>query len=284
MRPSKNVHILARLRHELGDLRQQDVAERIGIKADTLHRIETGRRNLTYKLAERIGDTFGVDPRCLTENNLERGLRTRDGHKWTAKTRREIQNRLKRWGDLEPFVRQSQKTLHGALLYQYLEISQLIRRLPNPSDQLYRWSQLFRLAKAVLAYSEPATKTWTGTEYFCHDKLETIVDDVQSILSEARIIKRLEKRAKHNRQARDPKLEIKLAYAGIFGFDKRGLIANKLIEELSVSEFENMQISDFDDLVNERCKKEGVPIPERFDPFEAMRNYCAHVTRHSARK
>jgi plasmid maintenance system antidote protein VapI len=274
MRPSKNVHLLAILREKL-NLSQKCVAAAIQIHPSSVRNIELGRRKLTPAMAERLGDAYDVDPKCLMGNNLKNGLRTRDGRRWTKKTPLEIQNRLKRWGNLEPYARQAQRGWQGVLLQQYLEISHLIRQLPNPDVQLIRWSFLFMLTKGALIHAEPATEKMTGQDYACHDRLETVLDDVQAVLSEIRVMKRIEKRAKSNGQNRDPKLEIKLAYIGRFGgFTERGLIAAKLIDELSVSELENMQPSDFDDLVNEiRCKKAGIPIPKPFDPFEVMQNY-----------
>jgi transcriptional regulator with XRE-family HTH domain len=284
MRPSKNVHLLARLRAELG-LSQEDVGNKIGVNERTIRRIELGSQKLTAALAERIGDSYDVDPDCLMKNDLEKGLRTREGGRWTRKIRLEIKNRLQRWGDLEPYARQEQRGLHAVLLDEYLQISHLIRQLPSPSETLFRWSFLFMLAKGALIHAEPETEKLSGKDYFCNDRLETVLDDVQAVLSEIRVIKRVEKRAKSKRQNGDPKLQIKLAYIGRFGgFNECGLIATKLVDELSISELKNMQLSDFDDLVRERCKKEGVPIPKRFDPFKAMQNYLDYfATKRPAR-
>jgi len=156
----------------------------------------------------------------------------------------------------------------------------------NPDEQLIRCSLLFTVAKGALIHAEPETEQWTGKDYSCHDRLQTILDDVQAVLSEIRIMKRIEKRAKRSGQNRDPKLEIKLAYIGRFGgFNECGLIATKLIDELSESELLDMQLSDFDDRVFKRCKKEGVPIPKRFNPFEVMQNYLDSARpRRSAKK
>jgi transcriptional regulator with XRE-family HTH domain len=285
MRPSKNMHLLALLRNGL-KLAQSDVAAKIGVHETTIQRIETGTRKLTRTLAERIGDAYDVDPDCLLANNLSRGLYTTDGQRWTAKTRREVKARLARWGNLEPYVRRTQRGRQGVLLQQYLEISHLIHQLPNPDVQLIRWSSLFMLAKGALVLTEPATENWTGKDYSCHDRLETVLDDVQAVLSEIRFIKRIEKRARRDGQNRDPKLEIKLAYIGRFGgFTECGLIVAGLIEELSESELLDMRLSDFDKLAKERCKKAGVPVPKRFDPFEAMRNYLDSVRpKRSAKK
>jgi plasmid maintenance system antidote protein VapI len=273
MRRSKNVHLLAILRKEL-DLSQKCVATTIQIHPSSVRNIELGRRQLTRTLAERIGNAYNVDPECLMANNLEKGLRARDGRRWTKTIKDEIQNRLKRWGDLEPYARQAQRGLHAALLYQYLEISHLIRRMPNPGEQLDRWSALYRLAVAALLWAEPDWKHATRGDVRTDAKLEVVLDDIQAIFSEIRVIKRLEKQAKHNRQTRDPKFELKLACAGLFGFDRRGLIAAKLIDEISLSELESLpDFTSVFDLVNERCKKEGIPIPELFDPFKAMQNY-----------
>jgi transcriptional regulator with XRE-family HTH domain len=283
MRPSKDVHLLARLRAELG-LSQADVGKKIGVAERTIRRIELGTQRLTAALAERIGDHYDVAPNCLMENDLEKGLHTRDGQRWTKKTRLEIHNRLRQWGDLEPYARQAQRGLDASLLYQYREIRDLIRRMPNPGEQLYRWSLLHNMAVAVLLRAEPAWKNTTWRDILTDAKLETVLDDVQAILSEIRVIKRIEKRAKNNQQNGDPKLEIKLAYTGVFGFDERGLIATKVIDEVSISELESMQYSDVIDLVNKRCKKEGVPIPEPFDALKAMQNYLDSATKRPAKK
>jgi transcriptional regulator with XRE-family HTH domain len=273
MRPSKNVHLLARLRNEL-DLSQADVGAKIGVTERTIRRIELGSQKLTAALAERIGDSYDIDPDCLMKNDLEKGLRTRDGRPWDAKTRLQIRTRLLRWGELEPKARQAERGWHAVLLFQYLQIAHLIRVLPDRERQLNRWSLLFNLAKGAWVEAEPATRNLGGGEYFCHDRLETVLDDVQAVLSEIRVIKRIEKRARNNGQNKDPKLEMKLAYIGFFGFNERGLIATRLIDELPVAQFMSMTLPDFTKLLNERCRKEGVPIPPPFDPIEAMRKYC----------
>jgi plasmid maintenance system antidote protein VapI len=274
MRPSKNEHLLAILRKELGEhVTQAYLAEKIRVHPTTIRRIELGKRKLTRTLAERIGDAFDVDPQCLMENDLEKGLRTRDGRRWTSKTRLEIQNRLRRWGDLEPYARRAQRGLQSVLLHQYLDISHLIRQLPNPDVQLFRWALLYMLAKGALIHAEPATEKLSGKDYSCHDPLETVLDDVQAVLSEIRVIRRVEKR-----QAKQPdqseRTQYKKMLADFFGWDDRGLIAWDLFNELGQPAFDKMSFyGDFVDLVNKRCKKQGIPIPKPFDPFEAMQNY-----------
>src|ERR1700740_2914615 len=145
MRPSKNIHLLARMRKELGELTQEDIAKKIGVHVRKIRRIELGAQKLSRILAERISDIFEVDPDCLMKNDLVKGLRTRNGEKWTPKLRLEIQNRLKRWGDLEPDVRRAQRSRCAVLFRQYLEISNLIQQLPNPGEQLQKWQMLFQI-------------------------------------------------------------------------------------------------------------------------------------------
>ena len=105
-RPSKNVHVLALLRRELG-LKQQDIASRVGVNVRTIRRIELGTQNLTWTMAERLGDSYGVDPVCLITNDMANGLKTHDGRPWTRRTRLVTRNRLMRWGDLELHARQA---------------------------------------------------------------------------------------------------------------------------------------------------------------------------------
>ncbi len=282
MRPSKNLHLLARLRHELGSLASQDyVAQRINVHPKTIQRIETGRRKLTRLMAERLGDAFDVDPLCLMENNLETGLRNREGRRWTAKNRREIQNRLRRWGDLEPYARQAQRGVSAALLYQYLKISHIIRKLPEPEDRLIDWVRLFDLAISALIYSQPKTRQWSRNDFRPKGTLETVFDDLQAIWSDQRLIKRIEKRQTKQQKEDNDTLELKRTYAEMLGWNERGLIAAQLIEE--TKEDEEMTNLEFIDLVQERCLKEGVSWPERFDPFEAIvawqEDFKKHVRR-----
>jgi len=149
----------------------------------------------TRGLAERIGDAYDVDPDCLLANSLSRGLYTSDGQRWTKETWREVKAQLARWGDLEPYARQRQRAITAGLLGQYLRIAHLIRQLPDPSEQMSRWEMLFQLAIGALIHAEQRTKKLTGQDYFCHDRLETVLDDVQAVLSEIRLIRRVEKTA-----------------------------------------------------------------------------------------
>lgn len=268
MRPSKNLHLLTQLRHELG-YRQTEVAERIGVKPDTIHRIETGRRKLTRRLAEKISDAFDVDPDCLIENDLARGLRTREGRPWTKKTRFEIQDRFKRWGNLEPYARAAQRGIAASLLYEYLEISHLIRSLPQPEYGLVDWAGLFHLAKSALIYSQPAARNSYKTPHPL-PSLDTILDDIQAIQSDLRLIKRIEKRAPKKQLPReDESYWRKLSLARHFGWNERGLVAAQLDEELG-EQSAKMPFRQFAKLVNHHCEEEGIPVPEFLDPYEAI--------------
>jgi plasmid maintenance system antidote protein VapI len=147
--------LLAVLRDKLGDLQQDDIARRLGIHPRTVQNIELGKRKLTRAMAERIGDTFDVDPECLIANDLAKGLKTRDGRAWTAKVRLEIRDRLLRWGELEPYARQGQRRISASLLRQYLQISHLIGILPDSEQRFKEWTALFELAYGALLWSQP---------------------------------------------------------------------------------------------------------------------------------
>jgi hypothetical protein len=122
----------------------------------------------------------------------------------------------------------------AALFYEYLDISHLIRSLPNPQWQLIRWIMLFDLARSALIYNEPAVRKggWKGPDLRRHNgTLETVLDDVQAILADMRVIKRIEKR-RSKEQKEDGKRSLKRSYADFFGWDDRGLVAAKLVDEL----------------------------------------------------
>ena len=85
-----------------------------------------------------------------------------------------IKARLARWGDLEPYARQRQRAITAGLLGQYLRIAHLIRKLPDPSEQMSRWEMLFQLAIGALIHAEQRTEKLTGQDYFCHDRLESL--------------------------------------------------------------------------------------------------------------
>lgn len=276
MRPSKNVHLLAVLRKELGEnVSQTYLAEKIHIHPTTVRRIELGKRKLTRTLAERIGDTFDVDPQCLMENNLEKGLRTRNGRRWTSKTRLEIRDRLQRWGDLEPYARHVQRDISAALLHQYLLIAHVIRKMPEPERQLYRWTQLFYLAWSALANSEPAMAgmRWQDIMTDSRLSLDQVFDDLQAIRSDRQLIARIEKRKPRKQDDVNWKQAFKLYMIARLGWTDRGKVGLDIIDELSKldpEKAESMTIGQWLHLIYERCKKLGVPLEEPFDPFEAI--------------
>jgi hypothetical protein len=206
-------------------------------------------------------------------NNLEGGLRTRNGRRWTTKIRLEILNRLKRWGDLEQYAREAQQGISVVLLHQYLEISHLLRKLPEPEDALINWSLLFSVAKGALLYSEDATtKEWTVADLRPGGDLDTVLDDLQAIFSEMRLIKRIEKRAakQQQKQSKDGGFKLKLAEVRFFGWNDRGLMAVKLIEELGAEKVEKLTLREFTALVRDRCLREGISWPKPFDACKAI--------------
>ena len=56
------------------------------------------------------------------KNDLAKGLRTRDGRRWTAQTRLAVKARLARWGDLADYARQHQRAIIAGLLRQTCEV------------------------------------------------------------------------------------------------------------------------------------------------------------------
>jgi transcriptional regulator with XRE-family HTH domain len=285
MRPSKNVHLLALLRKELR-LQQSDVAVKIGVSVRTIRRIELGSQKLTSRLAEVLGDAYDVDPSSLIENNLEKGLRTRDGRRWTAKVRLEIRDRLRRWGDLEPYVRQAQRGISAALLYQYLQIANILRKLPDPEDRLVDWVKLFDLSLSALLHSQPTAEHWTAMDELDPKmSLETVFDDLQAIWSDQQLVRRTEKRQSKHNEKDGLEYRAKRTYAGLLGWNERGLVATKLIEELGIEKVVQMRHREFIRLVQKRCQKEGVRWPKAFDPFQAIVNWHEEeVKTTSARK
>lgn len=272
-RPSKNIHLLAILRQKL-NLQQSELAAKVGVSARTIRKAELGTQKLSYRLAESIGDAFDLDPQSLIRNDLSKGLHTRDGRRWTTKTRLEIQNRLKRWGDLEPYARQSQRGISAALLYQYLQIAALIRDLPEPEYRLMEWGQLFNVAQSALFYSQPAAWENRGEGFSSPlGTLDTILDDIQAIRSDLRLVKRIEKRQAKSLEKSNGQYKLQLSFASYFGWNDRGLIAAKMVNELGSEKVKKMSFAQFRDLVHERCRKHGVPVPEKFDAFKALAAY-----------
>jgi plasmid maintenance system antidote protein VapI len=270
VRPSKNIHLLAILRKEI-DKEQKELAAALNVNERTVRRIELKKQKLTQKLAERIGDLYDVDPDCLVRNDLRGGLRTRDGRKWTEKTRDEIRARLARWGDLEVYARKAQRGLSASLLYQYLKISHIIRNLPEPEDRLMEWAQLFHLAESALTGSQPITEEWTIKDFEPDTTLETVLDDLQAIWSDQRLIRRIEKRRIKQQKEKSEWLEMQLALLGLLGgFTPRGAVAKEVLEELGPKRVPEMKIKELRAMVRERCLQEGVPWREAFHPFKAI--------------
>ena len=89
------------------------------------------------------------------------------------------------------------------MLCQYLRISHILRKLPEPEDQLINWVLLFELALGALRHTEPATETWTVQDLEPKEDLELILDDVQAIRTDLRLVKRIEKSHKLKRQSGD---------------------------------------------------------------------------------
>lgn len=266
-RPSKNVHLLATLRQEL-NLHQVELAERVGVSDRTIRKVELGAQKLSYRLAEAIGDTFDLDPQSLIRNDLSKGLITWDGRPWDRKKRREIQARLRRWGDLEPYARQAQRGITAALLYQYLEISDLIRHMPDPEIRLIEWVLLFQLAKNALIFSQPPV--FGPYKEPSSGSLDTVLDDIQAVRSDLRLIQRVEKRQAKQLPEVQEKYRLKFSMARHFGWNDRALVAAKVVEELGGEKTGKMPFVDFVQLVHDRCKAEGVPVPEYFDAFDAV--------------
>jgi transcriptional regulator with XRE-family HTH domain len=278
MRPSKNLHLLCRLRREL-NLSQADVGAKVGVTERTIRRIELGSQKLTAALAERIGDSYDVAPSCLAENNLGTGLRTRNGRRWTAKTRLEIRSRLQRWGELEPYARHVQRDISAVLLHQYLRMANLIRKMPEPERQLYRWTQLFYVAWGALVNSEPAMSglTWGDVEPDPSlGGLDQVFDDLQAVRSDRQLIQRIEKNQPKKQDDLDWKQAFKLYMIVRLGWTDRGKIGLDVIDELTnldPEKAENMKIEEWDDLIYERCKKLSARLEEPFDPFGAIESY-----------
>jgi hypothetical protein len=267
MRPSKNIHLLAILRRDVGKLTQADVAFVAKVSARTIRDIELCAHPMSRPVAENIGYYYDVDPDCLIHNDLSKGLRTLEGRPWNSKTRKDVRSRLKRWGNLAPEARRVQREITSVLLGQYLQIAHLIRKLPDPSWQLTKWSQLFNVAKTALAFSEPATKGWKAVELLCEDKLETVLDDVQAVLADAQLVKRIKKRQPgHSNET----LELKRLYVQFFGWNDRGIVAANLFDELGRERIENMKLFEFALLVQDSCEKAGINWPQPFDPFDAI--------------
>jgi hypothetical protein len=269
MRQSKNIHLLAILRRDLGGLTQADVAFVAKVSTRTIRDVELCAHRMSRPVAENIGYYYDVDPDCLIRNDLSRGLRTLEGRRWSSKTRKDVRSRLKRWGDLAPEARRIQQEITAVLLEQYLLIAHLIRKLPDPSWQLIKWSQLFNVAKTALAFSEPATKGWKAVELLCEDGLEVVLDDTTAVLADVQLVKRIRKRQQPSRS--NETTELKRLYVQLFGWNERGIVAANLFDELGRERIENMKLFEFARLVQDRCEKAGINWPQPFDPFEAIK-------------
>jgi DNA-binding XRE family transcriptional regulator len=83
--PKKRHHVIVELRRII-DQKQINFAPFIGCSVHTLQSVETGRLNLSPRVAQKIADKTGVDPSWLLKNEAGSQIRTRYGEIFSKET------------------------------------------------------------------------------------------------------------------------------------------------------------------------------------------------------
>jgi hypothetical protein len=142
--------------------------------------------------------------------------------------------------------RRFESYIAAALFEQYLQIAFTFRKLPDPEDRLLDRVQLFGLSVSALLHSQPTTEGWTvGEELAQRGTLETIFDDLQAIWNDRQLIIRFEKQEAKRAEKGDKNYLLKRAYAGLFGWNDRGLVAAKLFPNIGFPLFESASVASF---------------------------------------
>jgi transcriptional regulator with XRE-family HTH domain len=148
MRPSVCRHVLVKLRRELNDLRQKELADIVGCSTSTIKRIELGNLKLSRRLARKLSEALGVSMNYLLANDLRKRPVTDSGEPWT----REIYDRLpgRSWRNLDPYERVWKLLYSGMLISRFQEYWGMINCVPNPLEAAWKLSK--KLEKAYVAF------------------------------------------------------------------------------------------------------------------------------------
>lgn len=286
MRPSKNVHIVALLREELG-LTQRAFAAEVGIPYATYQAIEsTGRRRrrLTSAQARRIGDKYNVSENSLLLNDIEGGLKRPDGQPWSpptendkAKLQAEIKRKAKNWGNLAPADLRTRVTAIQVLLGQYDEMSDYFKHasFDNPHETLRQWMWLFILSKrALIKLQDAGGYLRTHWPIPPDDGLNGIIDDIRAV--KTNVATWTTKAARAERVSEELASErIKRSFADRYGWNDSTLVAFELAKEIGFSKAEAMERAEFDSRLNKRLREKGLrPLYREVtvkECFEALR-------------
>jgi transcriptional regulator with XRE-family HTH domain len=140
MRPSKAVHVLAKVRIELGET-QKGFANMCRCHCRTIQQIELGKLRLSRTMAMRISERTGVSVEWLLANDKARGIVDVLDRKWSPD-----KESRKRWAGLRPRIRVYQLLICTKLFEEYLRLRSLIESLPNPGKAMREWESLHREA------------------------------------------------------------------------------------------------------------------------------------------
>ena len=148
MRPSVCRHVLVKIRRELNDLRQKELADIVGRSTSTIKRVELGKLKLSRRLAWKLNEVLGVSVNYLLANDLRKKPVTDSGEPWT----REIYDRLPgtRWRKLDPYERVWKLLYSEMLISRFQEYWGMINRVPNPLEAA--WKLCEKLEKAYVAF------------------------------------------------------------------------------------------------------------------------------------
>jgi transcriptional regulator with XRE-family HTH domain len=274
MRPSKNQHVVALLREQIG-LSQEKFAESVDVKRRTIQDVELCVRPISVAIADKISRKWGVSISCLRQNDLKHGLRDLNGNPWTTASMPGHQRKSS--------ARNSWDTLSEATLHYRIRSTQMLvsqfqdlrdffdHGVCDKQEALLQWHFLFRLC--FLALDKLQTDgTYSRRDH--GDAVESTLGDLHALDKALRTWTKRSKKLEIQMDAKATEAYRNL-YCDRYGWDTRGTEAYELARELGLKEAAQMDQGEFVSKLNQRLMDKGLrPLYREVkmkDCFEAIR-------------
>jgi transcriptional regulator with XRE-family HTH domain len=148
MRPSVCRHVLVKIRREVNDLQQKELADIVGCSTSTIKRVELGDLKLSRRLARKLSEVLGVSINYLLANDLHKKPVTDSSEPWTREVYENLPGR--RWRNLDPSERVWKLLYSEMLISRFQEYWGMINSVPNPLEAAWKLSE--KLEKAYVAF------------------------------------------------------------------------------------------------------------------------------------